>query len=387
MKEYKIAKGRATLVYIFSPIMIAFMGWLLYTMLKDSSINSGKFWMPLIVFSSIILILLYGLIETLTLRFVIEENRVYSKNFFSYKELSKSEIKGFRFNGHYLLIESFNELKKNLKIEIKIEDFDEIMTWFSNNYKNLDQIESIEEKKEILTSEKYGQSEEERENRLKKAKITTQVINWSAGIMIVLFMLFRFKNEFTFYPFIIFPFICLFVYRYFDGLIRMETKRDSPYPSFFIALVIPGIFLFVSSFSRYNIFDYSNKIVPIVVFSILFSAAFLYKNKEFGKVTRYLKIGVFTVFIFLYTFGAYITANCLLDKSKPNIYNATILGKRIVKAKSRIFYLILTPWGPKKVVDEYSVSEEMYEYTSEDDVVKVYFRTGKLGMPWFDIKE
>jgi hypothetical protein len=76
-----------------------------------------------------------------------------------------------------------------------------------------------------------------------------------------------------------------------------------------------------------------------------------------------------------------------LDKSKPNIYNATILGKRIVKAKSRIFYLILTPWGPKKVVDEYSVSEEMYEYTSEDDVVKVYFRTGKLGMPWFDIKE
>lgn len=386
MKEYKIAKGRATLMYIFSPIMIAFMSWLLFTMLKDGSVDSGKFWMPLIVFSSIIIILLNGLIETFTLRFVIEDDRIYTKNFFSYKELSKSEIKGFRFNGHYLLIESFTEMKKNLKIETKIEDFDEIMTWFSGNYTNLDQIESIEEKKEILSSEKYGQTEEERENRLKKARITTKVINWSAGIMIVVFMLFRFKNEFTLYPFLIFPFICLFVYRYFNGLIRMETKKDSQYPSFFIALVIPGILLFVSSFSHYNIMDYSNKIVPMVLFSFLFSAAFLYRNNEFGKITDYLKIGIFTVFIFLYTFGAYNTANCLLDKSKPKIYKATVLSKHETHGKSRMYYLKLTPWGPVKALDEYSVSEEMYEYTNENDIVNVSLRKGKLGMPWFEIK-
>jgi hypothetical protein len=387
MKEYKIAKGRATLVYIVSPILIVLLCLLLQVMLKEDSTHSNRFWMQFIFLALMVIILLKEIIETKTKRFVIEEDRLYIKNFFSYKELVLSEIKGFRFNERYIFIESSDVAKKKLKIETKIEGFDEIKSWLSNNYINLDQKESIEEKEEILTSEKHGQTEEQREDKLKKAKTATQVINWSAGIMIVVFMLFRFKNQYTLIPFLLFPFICLFVYHYFNGLIRMETKKDSPYPSFFIALVIPGIFLFVSSFSNYNIFDYSNKIVPIVIFSILFSAAFLYKNKEFGKVTKYLKMTIFTVFIFLYTFGAYISTNCLFDESKPKIYQATILGKRIVKAKSRMFYLILTPWGPKKVVDEYSVSEEMYDYMNKEDTVTVYFRKGKLGMPWFDIKE
>jgi len=63
-----------------------------------------------------------------------------------------------------------------------------------------------------------------------------------------------------------------------------------------------------------------------------------------------------------------------------------VLNKRISSGKSTTRYVELSTWGQQKEVDEVSVGKKLYNSIEVGSIVKIYFRNGKLGIPWFIVE-
>lgn len=139
----------------------------------------------------------------------------------------------------------------------------------------------------------------------------------------------------------------------------------------------------------YNLFDYSKVWIPSISVALIYIAVLTIGNKafKFNKAKDYFTIIGISILLFGYAYGAVVTLNCMYDKSKPEIFNATILSKRVSSGKSTTYYLKLTPWGKRKEIDEVSMSEDLYNRLDENDQVKIYYMKGKFEIPWFEVTE
>jgi hypothetical protein len=117
MSEYKIAKTWAIFIYIFTPILLGLSVWMLtLPFVKGGPIDWTTFWILAPIAIGLIALMVFGLIETIKGKFVIDENKIVSISSFSYRELLLNEIKGYRIGEKYIIIESNNEEKKNIKV-------------------------------------------------------------------------------------------------------------------------------------------------------------------------------------------------------------------------------------------------------------------------------
>ena len=117
---------------------------------------------------------------------------------------------------------------------------------------------------------------------------------------------------------------------------------------------------------------YEDRIVSISTFS----------NREL----KYTDIKGFTslaLFLFAYSFGTVIHLNCYYDNSEAEYFTAKVLNKRISSGKTTKRYLELSTWGQQKKVDEVSVGKDFYNRTEIGDEVNIFFKKGKLEIPWF----
>ena len=85
---------------------------------------------------------------------------------------------------------------------------------------------------------------------------------------------------------------------------------------------------------------------------LLFKGAKVEYN--FKKGVTYLAIFGIFMLTGMYTYGLLISTNALFDNSKPTVYKAKILNKRISSGKTTTYYLELDKWGLQKEVDDVS---------------------------------
>lgn len=330
-----------------------------------------------------------GLMDTVKGKFVIDSDKIFTVSTFSNRQLLFNEIKGYRITDQYILIESNNEHRKKIKVSTYFGKADEIVEWLSANYSDLDLVQAYQEKEEILNNEEYGWSSAQREEELIKAHKTSKILNWTGGLIGAWTLFLANPYEYAIIASIIFPIICIIALKHFKGLIRIDERKDTAYPTIFWAIFPASMALCLRGLLDFNIFDYSNIWTPSLLIALTYIALVTIGNKEFKfvKAKDYLTIIGFSIFMFGYGYGAVVTLNCMYDESEPETFNATILEKRISSGKSTTYYLELTPWGQQKEIDEVSVSKDLYSRLEKNDKVTINFMKGHFDIPWFEVTE
>lgn len=145
MKEYKIAKIWAILIYLGTILLVGFFGGLLIFALLSGKFSLKDSWVFIPISIGMILLMLLGAIEAFKGKLVINEDKVISINTFSKKELKFNEIKGYTFNKYYIFIVPSDENKKQIQISKYFEGYDEILYWLSQTFNNLDKKSMLNE--------------------------------------------------------------------------------------------------------------------------------------------------------------------------------------------------------------------------------------------------
>ncbi len=392
MKKYKIAKGWAIFMYIAAPLLIALFCWILimpFVPSMNNDMNPNVYWFLIPMSLGMIALMVVGLIDTIKGKFVIDRDKIFTVSTFSNRQLMFDEIKGYRITDKYIFVESNNENKKKIKISTYLGKTNEIIEWLSENYSDLDIVKANQEKEEILNNEEFGWTAEQREEKLIKAHKTAKILNWTGGLIGAWTLFFANPYEYAIIASATFPIICVIVLKYFNGLIRIDERKDTAYPTIFWAIFAASMGLCLRGLLDYNIFDYTKIWIPSILISLTYIAVLTIGNKEFKfkKAKDYFTIFGFSIFMFGYGYGAVVTLNCIYDKSEPEIFNATILSKRISSGKSTTYYLELTPWGQQTEIDEVSVSKNLYDKLDQNDKVNIYFMKGQFDIPWFEVTE
>ena len=186
MQVYKIAKVWRIISYVLAPIaMIPFGVLLLIPIIPDVDINlEVYYWFLLPLSVTMLFVIIVAFVNTIIGKFVIDKNKIYTTGLFNNKQIYFNDIKGYRITEHFTFIESIS-YKTRIKLSNYYENRNEIQDWLIWNYKNLNELELIQEKQEILSKQDLGWTIEERESKFLKYKRLAKILNWSGSIIAI----------------------------------------------------------------------------------------------------------------------------------------------------------------------------------------------------------
>lgn len=389
MREYKTAKGWTIFVYLFAPLLIGLFGWLLVLPFLNGNFEPNASWILIPVSIALIALMVVGVLDVYKGRLIIKHNSIKSISTISNRELAFDEIKGFTVNEQYIFVEPKSKEQKRIKISKYMGGYSEILHWLAQNFPDLDIQNAIIEEQEILNDENIGWTKEIREEKLVKAKQTSKLINRAAGLSSAWILFYPTPYQYSILTAIVIPIIALVVVKLSNGLIRVDEKNGSAYPSVTYAFIYPSLGLMLRAVLDYDIFDYSNIWLATVIITFVFLFLLLIKQKEITFKTKldYFTVSSLALFLFAYSFGIVIHTNCYYDNSEPKHFTAKVLDKRTSSGKSTSYYLELSTWGQQDEIDEVSVGKGLYNRIEVGDKVNIYFRNGGLEIPWFIVTD
>lgn len=384
MKEYKIAKGWSIFIFVASPFLLGLFVWVLTIPFQNGNYEPSSSWIIIPIALGMIAIIIFGLIDTIQGRIIIQQDRIIAISLFKQRELKLDEIIGYTINENYIFIEPISNTKKRIKISKYIGGYDEILLWISQQLPDLETQSAMIEEQRILSDDNIGWSTEMRAEKLAKARKTAKIINWCAGISFAWVLFYPSPYQYALLPAIIIPIIAMIVLKFSNGLIKFDEKKGSAYPTIIHAFIFPSLALMLRAVLDFDIFDYSKVFLPTTVFAIFLLFVLFLKQQEFKFKSKQdvVAVCVATVFVIIYSFGTIIHVNCFYDQSNSKQYSAQVLSKRISSGKTTTYYFKLSPWGPQLEENEVSVDEENYNHVVEGAEVKIYYKTGLLEIPW-----
>jgi len=390
MQVYKIVKVWRIISYVLAPIaMIPFGFLLLIPIMPDVDINLEVYYwflMPLSV--TMLFVINVAFVNTIIGKFVVDKNKIYTTGLFNNKQIYFNDIKGYRITEHFTFIESIS-YKTRIKLSNYYENRNEIQDWLIWNYKNLNELELIQEKQEILSKQDLGWTIEERESNFLKYKRLAKILNWSGSIIAMGTILLLKKSDYIILLCIIYPIFCLLAILFSKGLLTIDERKDAIYPSVFWAFFAPTSVVFLRALMYFKVYNYENVwlLTSVIAFSFFFILIINNRVFVFNKFEKPFTIIIFSIFIvFGYSFGTVINLNCTLDDSKPMKFKTIVLDKRITKGKSTNYYLRLSPWNNQKESKEENINETDYKLIKKGDTITINFYEGKLNIPWYEME-
>ena len=390
MQVYKIAKLWRIISYVLAPIaMVPFGFLLLIPIIPNVDINlEVYYWFLLPLSVTMLFVIIVAFVNTIIGKFVIDKNKIYTTGLFNNKQIYFNDIKGYRITEHFTFIESIS-YKTRIKLSNYYENRNEIQDWLIWNYKNLNELELIQEKQEILSKQDLGWTIEERESKFLKYKRLAKILNWSGSIIAIGTILLLKTSDYVILLCIFYPIFCLLAILFSKGLLTIDERKDAVYPSVFWAFFAPTSVVFLRALMYFKVYDYENiwLLTAVIAFSFFFILIINNRGFVFNKFEKPFTIIIFSIFIvFGYSFGTVINLNCTLDDSKPMKFKPIVLDKRITKGKSTNYYLKLEPWNNQKESKEENINETDYKLIKKGDTITINFYEGKLNIPWYEIK-
>ena len=382
-QEFTVATGWK----IFYGLIAAFMaGFAMFLFTLDHS-KAGEAVLLLPIF-----ILLFALLIALSQfrkKVTISVDTVIQINAFTTKELPTKDIKGYRIGEKVIYIEPISSV--NPKIAIgnwsDMSGAEDLTVWIRENFTDLDAADLKNEKDKLLHDTDLGFSEQEREEKLAKAKRIALVYTIT-GIATGIAALFFSDNYLVTTLALSFPLIGIAVMKTSNGLIKFFSNRKrSVYPYILFGFYIPVLVPFFSSVLEYDIFKYDNIWLPVVGITVITAVALLTvgvnKSVEYPKSQMVVMI----LLAMFYGYGSTVKVNCVFDKSPLKVYHATVLSRRMERGKSNTYYFTLSPWGPRTCVEEVTVRRWLYNEVPNAGFVTVNFKDGLLNIPWYTVSD
>ncbi len=388
MNLYKLSKGWTFFLVIVLVPLTGLLGYALLMPLipgKENFFTGNNYWYLAPVFLGLIGLVIALLVDVFIGKFVIDQDKLYTSGIFYNRQLFFDEIKGYRTEENYIIIESNLSTKKRVLISrYYARDYD-IIEWLDDRYPNLDFLEQETSAMEILEDEAFGSTEEEKELNLKRAHKAAKILNWGGFVIGLWTFFYPFPYDYIVPVCMTVPLIALLALRLFKGRIKIGGKKNSVYPNLYMAWLMPIMALFLRALQDFEIFDYSTVWEPLGVVAAVLGILLVAGNKDFKfkEIMDYVMLGIFTLFLCLYGYGVVVLTNCQYDDSEPELFQAEILSKRITSGKNTTRYFELTPWGPKKEAEEVQVHNALYKQFETGDSVTVYYGKGRFNIPYY----
>lgn len=389
MKEYKIAKGWVLFFYLITPVIIVAFGWGMTLPFQNGDFEPSLDWLIIPVCLAVICFTVLALLDAHKCRLILYPDKIILKTTFSNRQLAFEEIKGYIQYTEFIRVSPIDKSKKAIKINKYFEGYLGILNWLEQNFVNLEKARNQEEQEEILQDETLGWTREQREESLKSAKRTVKFLNWAGGICAVWLFFFPYPYAFAMLSGMGIPLVVLLLVKFYRGLIRVDEKPGTAYPSILAALMFPSLTLMCRALIDYEMYDYAKLWLYVsgVCFVLLFFFLVGQEEIRLKKRSSYITVLALTMLLLAYSFGATIFTNCHFDDSKPEVFLAQVLDKRISDSDITVYYLKLSPWGEQTESEEVSVDEDFYNSIDVGNHVNVLFRQGALDIPWFHLSD
>lgn len=379
--EYKISDGTKFFYGIIALVLFIFSVFFLNSKQLDK--NPFLVLLPILFFSGAILIVA----NLIRQRVDIDKNRILCVNLFSSYELDLKNIKGYRIGDKIIVIESIQSTDHSINIGNynNFSDHAEIIEWLKNNFTDLNENDLEIEIKNFTQNIEFGNSKNERIEKLKTAKQIALVYNIIGAVL--LFVIIIYKAYFIKFCWLIYPLLSIPILMYSKGLIKLlSNSKRSIYGSIFIGIIFPCLAL-TNSLSAYNLLSYNALWLPSFIISGVFFA-FLY-TLGINKSIEYVKGQVFMMLIIsmLYGFGSTLIINAEFDNSKTQLFDAIILDHKTEYHKHTRYYLILSPWALENKEQKIQIGKSLYEDIHNGDHVKIKLKEGFFKIPWFIIEK
>jgi len=230
-----------------------------------------------------------------------------------------------------------------------------------------------------------------KDKKIKSKKIVLHKLTWLEYVAIGLSAWFLFfPHHFLLVILLLIPVLGLFL----NGLekpsiaslveIDRNSKNEYDVADF---IDIPAFVIFIGAFGRYEldsltaIFIAGNfAFIAIILFLFLTHKQILESGKD--KFWIYSSV-IFC--LFMYSYGAVVSINCAFDSSKPKVYESQIIDKQIHKGRKgrKTYYVKVLPWGHHYDAEEIKVSQSEYDHYTVNETVKIDYKEGLLGIPWY----
>lgn len=279
MNEYRITKSWKILFSLSALVLIGLFGWILASTLVGDDYKSGAIWFLVLLSVSVIAGMVVGLLAVFKSKLIITDNSIKTINIFSTRELRYDEIRGCSFSEQVVIIKPQDDQKKSIKITRFTEAYYDILDWLLQNFPDAEAQDAIYEEEDILNDETLGTTQEIRAKKLTKARKIASTVNWLAGFIATWTLFFPTPYQYAWLASLVTPIVALIVVKLSGGLIRVDERKGSAYPSVVYALIYPSIALFARSFFDYDIFDYSNVWEPTLIITLVFYL-FCFSNKK-----------------------------------------------------------------------------------------------------------
>ncbi|SHH36591.1 hypothetical protein SAMN04488109_3878 [Chryseolinea serpens] len=389
MKIYRLAKGWTIFVYIFMVLVIAGLGWGIFNILSKGNPNETVYWLGPTLMMMGIGLSIYLIFEVKKDTFVIAKDRIYTTGTFYKRSLNLDEIRGFSVNEKYIFIEPTTKGKKRVRVSTYFGRTDDILAWLGERYPDLDELNAQQEHEEILSNPEFGWTEEQREHRLTQARRQARVVNVFGTIAAAWAFFWPHPYFWSMIAPMAMFMVGLVVTKLSNGLIRIEEKKNSAYPSVLYGVIFTGMCVMVRALLDFNILDFKKAWMLTGVITTLLIILVGFKNSElkFKTGTEIFTSIFIAVVLMAYSFGTAVTLNGLLDTSAPEVFTVKIVSKHVSGGKVTTYHLMLEPWGDQKESEDATVSSDFYHSIDAGESVEVYRMKGELGIPWFFVAE
>jgi hypothetical protein len=241
-QEFKTSKGWSIFIYLIAPILIILFAFVGYLPFMADEINWVIVLMTEPIFIGMIILMIYGLMSTYKGKIIIQTDRIIEIGVFKTYELEISNIKGYRTDQKYTYLVPKSADSKTIKVNYTIGNKRIFDQWVFKSFDDLNVVEADLDVQEILSNEEFGRSIEEREAKLKRAKIVARIINTAGSLLAAMLFFYPRPYELITLIALLFPLVILATLHLFKGLIRFNEKNNSGYPSIIYALLNSGIF-------------------------------------------------------------------------------------------------------------------------------------------------
>lgn len=379
-QEYRISIGYK-IFYGIGVAAIAGFGMFLLSKTPSSNNAAGGIIVSIVLFAVAGLFSLYIFKRRVT----ISDEDIIVSGAFGTKQAFINDIKGIRSNGKAIFIYRVDGGK------ITINDYDaigknaELIQWLKSNVRDLDNEDYEEEKAVILQDSDLGFTQDEREAKFKKVSVIALVYSGIAFVLMMVSIFFHQSNLVLSMALLAFPLIGVALMAFSRGLIRLNIKKGSAYPSIFIGLFFACFALIMQSFIDTKILDFSKVWTPVIVGAIILmgilSLIILKQPNQTikGQIVPVLLISAF------FSFGAVQQVNRNFDQATPLVFSATVTNQYIKRGKSTSYHIVITGWGTHQEEDDVTVSSDFYDQVPIGSKVKVNLKQGKLHIPWYYI--
>ena len=389
--EYKISKGWRIFIYLVCPFFFA-LGIFLISELVFTT-EKIQLWAS---FSLMLLGLLgiwfsiYTPIRIYREKLTIQEDQFVYQLAFKVKEMRFEEIKGFRIDEAYFRIIPNSEDLKPLNISRYIERKDNFISFLYVKFEDLTAQDRAKEAAEILNQKDFGDDNFKRDDRFALAKRTTSWLNGVSIVVAGLALFYPHPYDLVMLLNMLLPFIGVAVVIHFKGLIKIDQKKNSIYPSLYGLFLIPGCVIGLRASLDLGFIDSTLIWIYSFPLTILIVTLLIVKTTELGfdNKAQIISTILFSLFIYVYSASTISMANTIFDQSERTTFNAEIAGKNLSGKYKNRRNLKLTPgWHPSVEREINSlISSNLYNRVQVTDSVSVDVYVGAFGIEWFEIR-